>query len=254
MKYGLVENGLKRKRKARKRRNPATVAKAKNPARRSVSLASAKSVAKRNGLKMVSVSNPKRKTKRRKRNGLVKASTITRRNGILGNTKSDAKQVATLGIGAVATKIMGRIAQSFVSPYLAQVGVGQYAEIIVDGAVALVVTPFLAGKIVRGGDTAKMARLGGLLVVGLDVVEAFAPNALQWNPFNTNPVVVGGGGVGVAPAAVAQIAAGVASSSNPQMAAAKVGNAMLSLDTAGAQGFAQDDSYQAATYAPELVL
>ncbi len=251
-KIGLVENGLRRRRRTtRRRRNPITAAKgstakAKNPARRAVSLASAKAVIKRNGLKTVSrtAANPKRRRHHKRRNGVASATTrYTSRNGIFGNTKHDAKQVGLVLAGAAATKIIGRIASPFLAPYLAQMGIGKYAEIATDTAIALLVVPFLAEKFVgggrSGGDVGKNARLGSLLVVGLDIIQTVAPSALAYNPFNTSPVVMTGSGAAVTPAAVAQIAAGVANSANPTAAAAKVGQAMVSLDTSGAQGYAR---------------
>jgi len=228
-KMGIVENGLRKRRTHKKRRNPSVVAKAKNPARRSVSLASARAVIKKNGLKTVRVSaNPKRKHKRRRRNGLV---TTTRRNGFFGNTKGDAKQVLALGAGALGVKAAGRALSGFVSPILSQIGVGQYAEIITDLGLTLFVVPFV-GKKVGGGEAAKMARLGGLLTVALDAVEMFAPNVLSFNPFNNAPIVMTGGGAAVSPQAVAQIAADVESGAT---SAAKVAGVMRSLDAAGAQ-------------------
>lgn len=254
-KLGLVENGVKRRGKKRRRRNPtATTPRAKNPAkRRAISVASAKAVLKRNDLKVVSksVANPKRKRHHKRRNGISTAA-ITRRNGILGNTKGDAKTVGAVLGGAIFTKTVGRLLSGYVAPYLSQLGIGKYSEIVVDGAVALLITPFVASKVVKGGDIAKQARLGGLLVVGLSAIEAIAPSVLQYNPFVTSPVVMTGGGAAITPAAVAQIAAGVANSSDPAQAAAKVGNAMMSLDAGGAQYAGVQNSY--AGPAPELVL
>ncbi len=260
-KMGIVENGLKRRRKSRRRRNPTAVAKTrKNPARRSVSLASAKAVAKRNGLKLVStktVANGRKRVKRRRRNGVTatrSTSYLSRRNGLLGNSKQDTKKVGTILAGAVATKTLSRIILGFAAPYLAQVGAGNYGELIVDFVVAVVVTPFIATKVVSGGETAKDARIGGLLVVGLTAIGQFAPSILQYNPFVTSPVVITNAGAGLTPAAVAQIAAGVASSGNPQAAAAKVGNAMLALDSAGAQGYVPSNGAIASRRSPTLVL
>lgn len=257
-KMGIVENGLRRRRRAR-RKNPTVAAtvRTKNPARRTVSLASAKAVAKRNGLKLVStkaVANGRKRHKRRRRNGISVTSITRRSNGLLGNTKSDAKQVAVLGGGALATKMIGRVVLSFAQSILSSIGVGNYAEIIVDGATALIITPFIAGKLVKGSDVQKMARLGGLLVVGLDLVEAFAPNALQWNPFNTSPVIMGANGqAGITPSAVAAIAQGVANSLNPTAEAAKVTGALAVLESG--QGWANTDSYTDGYMPqPELVL
>lgn len=240
MKLGIMENGVARqangrKRKRRRRRNPTSAAK---PARRrNISLASAKSILKKNGLKAVSTQANGRRRKRRKhrRNGLP---TVRRNNGFFGNTKSDATQVLQLGAGALGTKAVGRGLSGFVSPFLSQVGLGQYAGIIVDAGVALFIAPWVADKLSRG--SGKMVRLGGLLTVALDGVEMFAPGALSFNPFNASPIVMTGQGAAVAPAAVAQIAADVANSSNPAAVAAKVGQAMYQLDTVGAQGGAHD--------------
>lgn len=243
-KMGLVENPAKR-RKRRRARNPvaAKVAK-KNPARRrTTNLATVKSVAKRNGYKLAkigSVSNPKRRRKHHKRrNGL---STVSRRNGLLGNTKADAKQVGTILAGAAATKMLGKILNSFLSPYLAQVGVGAYSEIVTNAGAALFVIPFLATKFVRGGDVAKNARIGGLLVVGLDVINQFFPSVMGYSPFNTSPVVLTANGPAITPAAAAQLAAGVAQSNNPVAAAAAVGHAMGQLQNGGGMGGAYQDT------------
>ncbi len=240
---GLVENGVRRRRKSRRRRNPitkTTTRAKKNPTRRKVSLSSARAVAKRNGLKLVSksVSNPKRRKHRRRRNGLTTA-VRTRRNGFFGNTRGDAKTVGTVLAGAIATKTIARIVLGYAAPYLAQVGLGKYSEIVVDAVTALTITPFIAKHLVSGGDVAKNARLGGLLVVGLSAIEAVAPSVLQYNPFVTSPVVMTGGGAAVSPAAVAQIAAGVANSADPSAAAAKVGNAMMQIGAAGSQAVRQ---------------
>jgi len=232
-KVGYVENGLRKRRTHKRRRNPSVAAKVKNPARRSVSLSTAKSIIAKNGLKAVSLkavaNGRKRKHHKRRRNGVV---TATRRNGFFGNTKGDAKQVLALGAGALGVKAVGRMLQGFVSPILSQIGVGQYAEIITDLGLTLFVVPFV-GKKVGGSEGAKMARLGGLLTVTLDAVEMFAPNFLSLgNPFNNAPIVMTGAGAAVSPAAVAQIAADVQSGAT---SAAKVAGVMRALDSGGAQ-------------------
>lgn len=252
MKLGILENGLRKsangKRKRRRRRNPSTVAKAKNPARRrSVSLSSAKAVLKRNGLKATSLSNGHRKHKRRKhrRNGLT---TTRRNNGFFGNTRSDATQVLQLGAGALGTKAAGRAISGILAPFLSQVGLGGYAGIITDGAIALFVAPWVADKVSRG--SGKMVRLGGLLAVALDGVEMLAPGVMSFNPFNNAPIVMTGAGPAVTPGAVAQIAADVEAG---RTSAAKVGSVMFQLDSAGAQGGSNNYAGEYAT-APELVL
>lgn len=238
-KMAILENGISRK---AKKRNPARkstgTAKSKNPARRRVvSLASAKSVLKRNGLKAVSRTLANGKHKRRRhhkkhRNGI----TTTRRNGMFGNTKSDVKQVGSLVGGALVTKLVGQVIKSFAAPYIAKIAiVGNYSGIICDLAAALVVTPFVVGKVVKQADASKLSRLGGLTVVALDAIGQFFPSALQYNPFTTSPVVLTGQGATILPAAVAQIANSVANSADPNAAAAKVSGAMAYLNTTQAR-------------------
>lgn len=252
-KIGIVENGLRKRRGTkRRRRNPVAVAKAKNPARRrSISLASARSVIKKNGLKAVSMkANGRKKHKRRRRNGLVTSKAIgSRRNGFFGNTKSDAKQVLSLGAGALGVKAVGRALSAVIQPFLAQIGAGNYATIITDAGLALFVAPYVGAKL-AGNEAAKMVRLGGLLVVGLDLVEQFAPNALGLNPFNNSPIVMTGAGAAVAPAAVAALAKDVETG---RTTAAKVGQAMRSLDAAGAQASGGGSNYISGA-SPELVV
>lgn len=249
MKLGTLENGLAKKangRKRRKRRN--TTAAAKPARRRNVSLASAKSILKRNGLKAVSTMANGRKRKhhrKHRRNGLV---TARRSNGFFGNTRSDAMQVLQLGAGALGVKAVGRGLSNIVAPFLSQVGLGNYAGIITDAGLALFVAPWVADKISRG--SSKMVRLGGLLTVALDGVEMFAPGVLGFNPFNNTPIVMTPNGAAVAPAAVAQIAADVEAG---RTSAAKVGNVMYQLDSAGAMGGSDNFAGQYDT-APELVL
>lgn len=253
-KMGIVENGLKKRNGKSRRRNPVSVAKAsKNPARRrTVGLATAKSVAKRNGLKLVSIANPKRKRHhKRRRNGVtsVKGYTSRARNGLFGNTKQDAHNVAALGGGLFLTRIVGNFVSGWVNPLLAQIGLGQYSTVITNAGISLLVIPMIAKKVYPKGKD--MARLGGLFATTLSALEIFAPSiASQINPFNNSPVVMTGNGAAITPAAVAQIAAGVAASPNPSVAAAKVGNAMYQLDASGGQGYA-DSSY---SVSPELAM
>lgn len=228
-KIGIMENGVKRSR--RRRRNPSPVVKAstKNPTRRrSISLVSAKAVLKKNGMKAISsrvMANPKRRKHHKRRNGL-QTITARRSNGLLGKSRNDAKQVGTILGGAMVTKLISRFISPFVSPYLASTVLGQYVDLIVDGVTALLVVPFIAGKFMKGGETEKNARIGGLLVVGLDAIGHFAPSALQLNPFITAPLAMGSGGAAIPAATVAQIAQGVANSNNPQQAAAQVAGVM----------------------------
>lgn len=199
---GYVQNGVKRRKRRRKNGTAArTTVKATNPTkRRAISLSSAMAVIKRNGKKVVSRSaaNPKRRKRRggKRRNG-TGVVVVRRSNGIFGNSKHDVQQVGSLIGGMAGTKLLSKVVTPFAAPWLARVGMGQYSEIIVDGAVAVFVVPFIAGKVSRNADVRKMARLGGLAVVALDAVDQFAPSSLQaLNPFAGGgaPIVIGPNG------------------------------------------------------------
>lgn len=199
---GYYQNGVKRKTRKRRKRNGTAArstvkAKANSAKRRTISVASARAVLKRNGLKAVSrtAANPKRKRHhKRKRNGV----TVVRssRNGIFGNTKHDAMQVGSVVGGMAATKLISKIITPFAAPWAAKIGVGQYTELLVDAGVALMVVPFIAGKVSRNADVRKLSRLGGLVVVGIDAIDQFAPASFQsLNPFSSmGPIVVGPNG------------------------------------------------------------
>lgn len=254
-KIGLVENGLKKHRKA-KRRNPTSVAKVakKNPARRTITSASVKSYAKRNGLKLVSktVANGKKRKHHRKhkRNGLTTAVT-TRRNGLFGNTRHDATNVAALGGGLFLTKFIGNLVSGYIQPLLAKIGLGNYSNIVTNAGIAIIVIPMIAKRTIP--KQSDMLRLGGLFATGLSILEQVAPSVLsQINPFNTSPIIMTNNGAAIPPSTVSQIAAGVAQSDNPVLAAARVGNAMNQLDAAGAQGFARN--FMSSVNEPQVVL
>jgi len=203
MEMKILQNGLKtssnrkRKRKSTKRRkrNPAVAVAAKPVARKrnGVSVSRAKAVLKKNGLKAVSTKavGNRKKSKRRRRNGLT--VTRTARNGFFGNTKSDAMQVAALGGGALLTQFVGNLINQFAAPYAASFGIGQYSGLISKGITAVLITPYAVGMVSKKGDSVKMARLGGLLVVGLDLVAQFFPQ-VNLNPFNNSPVLINSNG------------------------------------------------------------
>lgn len=229
-KIGMVENGFK-KRRTKRRRNPMAVAKAssKNPARRI---------------------NPKKRRRSKRRNGLMTA-TVTRRNGLFGDTKRDAKNVAALGGGLFLTKFIGNMVSGYVQPLLARIGLGQYSQIVTNAGIALIAIPMIAKRTVP--KQSDMLRLGGLFATGLSILEQVAPSVLtQINPFNNTPVVIANGAAAVPPATVAQIAQGVAASSNPMAAANRVGSVMQTLDTVGARGFTND--FMGSVNDPQLVL
>lgn len=231
-KSGYTQNGVKRR---TKRRNGAAAKvatiKAKNPTkRRTISLATAKAILKRNGLKSakIAVQNPKRKKRHHKRRNGVTAMVTSRRNGLIGNTKHDVRTVGGVLGGAVVTKLISRIVTPFVGPLLSRVGMGNFAEIITDTGIALVIIP-TAAKWVGMSKDVQNARTGGLLAVALDGIEMFAPGVLStFNPFNTSPVVISGSQVTVAPKAVNAIVG--ATAATPEQKAAVAG-AMRALET-----------------------
>lgn len=210
---GAVKANPKRRRKAR--RNPVT-AKAANPRRRR----------RRNPVASVTTraanpskaANPRR---RRRRNGVTVAkanprrkSTRRRRNGIFGDTKAEAKQVLSLLAGLAGTKLIGGIATPYVAQLLAYVGMAKFAQPVSNAAVAIFAVAPVAGM-VGGRDSAKLARLGGLAVAGLDVLQLVLPSGFSYSPFasNTAPIVLAGGispdtAKQIASAAVAEVAAG----------------------------------------------
>lgn len=179
------------------------------------------------------VANPKRKsTKRRRRNGIA-----TRRNGIFGDTKRDVKNVISLTGGAITTNVLGNTLAGMIAPYLASVGIGNYASLVSQLAIALFGVPYVA-RAIGGQDAASMARLGGLLSVTLDLLGTFFPSFNSLNPFTSAPVVVNSGGqVAVSADTVKAIAAGAANET-----AAKVANAMEIAQNAGA-GWAMPTQY-----------
>ena len=221
----LMENGLKRRNGAKRKANG--VKRKSN----GTTKAGAMSFAKKNGLKLVSkvstlANGKRRKNRRRRRNGILSKPITRRSNGLLGNTKSDAKKVGFLLGGMALTKAAGRFLQSFASPYLAQVGVGQYSEIICDGVVALVAVPMIAGEPI-GKEAADWGRLGGLSAVALDAMELFFPDALDWLPFSQGGgVVVANGQAAVTPTAVARIINATSASPDEK---AKIAGAMAQL-------------------------
>lgn len=235
-KIGYTRNGVKRRtatataanpRKRRRRRNPlATVANPRRKTRRkrrnSVSAASVKAFAKRNGLKL---------TKTSRRNGV----TSRRQNGLFGNTKADAKKVTALLAGGVGVKTVGRMLQTFTAKYLAQLGLGAYNELVVDAVLALLVAPKVASKF-GGSEAAVFARYGGLLAVAYDIIEIFAPDLVTniWNPFGgSGAVVLANGQTALPPASVAAIVNSTNASATDK---AKVAGAMRQLQSGGGYG------------------
>lgn len=204
----------------RKRRNPVATATA-NPRRRR---------RRRNPVAVSAVANPRRRHHKRRRNPTIavanKRHRRHRRNGIFGDTKSDAKNVLALAGGLVGTKIVGGMVSPYGASLLSSVGLGRFAQPIVDGALAVTVTPMVAGWI-GGADAKKMARLGGLTLVVLDLVQMVLPSGFAYSPFqaNASPIVLGGN--------PAQIAAGAA---NVASQAAQIANSAAA-SVSGASSF-----------------
>jgi hypothetical protein len=219
-KLGTVQNGLKKSNGLKRKSNPLTLARVKG-------------FAKKNGFSIMAkglpklAANPKRRKHRRthkRRNGLTPVLT-TRRNGLFGNTKADAKNVGALLGGLLGGKAVGRVISGVAAPYASSMGLGNYTEIASDLIVAIFLAPFVAGK-VGGANAASMARLGGLANVAVDLIELFAPNTLSM--FGANPILSASGQVGLSPAAVTAI---VNSTNAPIADKAKVAGAMAALES-----------------------
>lgn len=225
-KFGLVQNGLKSKSNGiKKKSNPLTLArvkgflKSKNGAGLGVKLVS------KSAANPKLAANPKKKKHHKKKNGGLTSGFSLRRNGLLGNTTKQVKDVGALLGGMLGGKMVARFLQQWVAPYLASTGLGKYAEVLSDGAVALLIAPFVANKI-AGGDAAKFASLGAMANVVVDVIEMVAPNSLSF--FGGNALVSSNGNVGLSPAAVTAI---VNSTSALPADKAKVAGAMAALES-----------------------
>lgn len=221
-----VQNGVSNPRRRKRRRNPvkrtATATAKANPRKRRVKR-------RRNPVTATvrATVNPRKRRVKRRRNPVVvtrKRNGIGRkRNGIFGDTKADAKNVLALAGGLVGTKIAGGIAAPYAAQALAIVGMGKFAKPITDGVLAVTVTPMVAGMI-GGSDAKKMARLGGLVLVVLDIVEILLPQGFAYNPFtsaNSTPIVLQGQTAALVNAAtqdVANAAINAANNANAKLA------------------------------------
>lgn len=212
---GTMQNGIRKSKSKSRRRNGGTT------------LAGAKAFAKKNGLTLSKRSNPKKKRRSKRRNGLA-ATPVSRRNGILGNTKSDVTRgVAVLG-GGIGTKVLGRILGNLGAPYLSQVGLGNHSEIVGDAVAGLVVLPMVVKKMMP--KYTNDVRLGGIVAVIADGVEKVAPNVLQGFSFNrviNDPVVINGQPM-LTPQAAAAIVANTDASGADKL---KVAGAMAALSS-----------------------
>lgn len=225
-----VRNGVANPRKRRKRRNPTTTTATANPRRRRRRRNPSASVTTRAANPAKATVNPRKRRRRRNPStAITKANPRRRRrrrNGVFGDTKSEAKQVLSILGGLAGTKVIGGIASPYVAQLLAYVGMSRFAQPVTDAAVALVAVGPVAGM-VGGRESAKLARLGGLAVAGLDLLQMILPSGFAYSPFavNSTPIVLSGGGITpstakqIAQAAVAEVAAG----NNASNTASKVG-------------------------------
>lgn len=224
-KFGLVQNGLKSKSNGiKKKSNPLTLARVKGFLKSKNGAGLGVKLVPKGTITAKVAANPKKKKGKKKKNGGLTSSFSLRRNGLLGNTTKQVKDVGALLGGMLGGKALARFLQSFVAPYLASTGLGKYAEILADGAVALVIAPMVAGKI-AGADAAKFASLGAMANVVVDIIEMVAPNTLSF--FGGNALVSSNGSVGLSPAAVTAI---VNSTSALPADKAKVAGAMAALE------------------------
>lgn len=235
-----VRNGVANPRKRRKRRNPTTATATANPRRRRRRRNPSASVTTHAANPAKATANPRKRRRRRNPStAIVKANprrrTRRRRNGIFGDSKAEVKQVLSILGGLAGTKVVGGIASPYVSQLLAYVGMSKFAQPVTDAVVAVVAVSPVAGMI-GGRDAAKLARLGGLAVAGLDLLQMVLPSGFAYSPFavNSTPIVLASGGITpnvakqIAQSAVAEVAAG----SNPNNTASKVG---MIFDNMGAQ-------------------
>jgi len=226
-----VQNGVANPRRRKRRKNPvkrATTATA-NPRKRRVKR-------RRNPVTAVTVANPRKRRVKRRRNPVAvtrKRNGVSRkRNGIFGDTKADAKNVLALVSGLVGTKIAGGIAAPYTAQALAVVGMGKFAKPVTDAVIAMTLTPMVAGM-VAGGDVKKMARLGGLALAALDIVEILLPQGFAYNPFtsaNVAPIVLQGQTAALVNAATQDVARAAIDAANN--ASAKIAG-IMSADSGG---------------------
>lgn len=223
-----VQNGAANPRRRKRRRNPVT--RTKTATARATANPRKRRVKRRRNPVTATVkatANPRKRRVKRRRNPVAvtrKRNGITRkRNGIFGNTKADAKNVLALVGGLIGTKIAGGIVNPYGAQILAYVGLGKFSKPIVDGAIAMTVTPIVAGMI-AGQDAKKMARLGGLAIAVLDVIEILLPSGFAYNPFtsaNSTPILLQGNTAAIVNAAtqdVANAAINAAQNANAKLA------------------------------------
>lgn len=194
----------KRRTKAKAKRNPTTATTAK-----------VARVTRRNPTTLKAVSNRRKTTKRRRRNG---AKLSLRSNGLLGNTKATSKAVGSLLAGLVITRVEGSILSPVAARILAQLGLSSYADALVQAGLAVTVNRWAAKQFV-GQEGANMVMIGGLAMAVMSLIQNFLPQTSVYNPFassNVVPVVLPTNQVSAQDAA--RIAAGVAAAN-----AAKVG-------------------------------
>lgn len=165
---GIAKKANPKRRKKARRRNPATV-----KATASKAVANPRRRRRRNPVALVANPRRRRRTTRR------------RRNGLFGDTKETVSTVMALGAGMITTKIGAGILTPLVSRFLTQVGVGQFSQILSEGAVAVLAVAPIARK-VAGQNAGKFAMLGGLAITALDALDMILPDSVPLNPFSVN--------------------------------------------------------------------
>lgn len=199
-----MQNGVRKtanKRRTKRRNTTATtaVAKRSNSRRNGTTKAGAVSYAKKNGLKLVSVTRNsaktvrtvanKRRRKSSRRNGGFMSKTA---NGIFGSGKSTGQAVlATLG-GLAGAKIGGQFATPLVARGLAMIGLQNYASPITIALLSVFAIKPLATK-VAGPGAGNAAMVGGLSMAAMAIITQFLPSTSSFNPFasvNSSPLVL----------------------------------------------------------------
>jgi hypothetical protein len=168
-------------------------AKAANGTRRrnGVTRAGVDAFAKRNGLvvrKARAVANRKHK-KRGRRNGTVRIQKVN--NGVFGNSKETVISVISLLAGLGITKIESSILTPLAARGLNMIGLGQFAQPLVEMGCAVTINRWAAENIKKG--TGKFVMYGGLAMALMDVIQSFLPQTSAYNPFasvNMQPLVL----------------------------------------------------------------
>lgn len=198
----MIKNGV-RKSTARRNATPKKVVNGRAKRRNPLTKARVTSFAKQNGLKLVSSKPTKKAANGRKRYGRksarrngVTASTsrggfLSKRNGLLGDSRETAVSVGSLLAGLAITKVESAMLTPLAAQFLGTVGLQNFAKAIVEAGAAVTVNRWAAESINRG--SGKFVMYGGLAMAVMSLVESFIPQASSYNPFaraNMTPIVL----------------------------------------------------------------